>query len=896
MKKTAVLPGYKVVVTGDVTMDWHIVRSEPLKGGASGWDPARWATACCRRGGAALLADLVEKVGDRLKPQTGHSLTLFQTGAPKKEVLSNDPDFHHAYALWASYPEGKRRAWRVADHLGLDPRGTPKEAGWQRVAGDPDKADVVVLDDANLGFRDMSKLWPQVLKKKGRSPWIILKTAQPVAQGPLWEHLLSRHSGKLIVVTTVDDLRRSEVQISQGLSWERTAQDVAWELTHNPKMNGMSRCFAAIVSFNTEGAVAISNQGRDMRPEKTTVRPRAQLFFDPQCLEGMWQQQHPGSMIGYTTCLVAAIVRALLHSPVSPDIERGILKGLAAIRCLHDEGYQMVPADCGRETAFPLERIAGVLEEDGSSFAVVEVQDPVRFLDQQACTDEHSPIEGRWTILQDRYRDNLVRVAKQIVYEGPEKALADVPQGRFGHLLTVDRREIESLRSIHGLMSEYIQKGRQKRPLSIAVFGAPGSGKSFGITQVAKSLSPQEIKVLEFNLSQFGSPEELTAAFHMVRDVALGGHIPLVFWDEFDTNLDGQHLGWLPYFLSPMQDGKFRQGQLTHPIGGALFVFAGGTCERMACFGEGLSPEIHRASKVPDFVSRLKGYVNILGPNRLPGPADDPTTGDPYHVIRRAILLRSLLQLNAPLIMEACGGTKHMNIDKGVLRAFLEVSTFKHGIRSMESIIAMSQLAGKKAYARSCLPAESQLDLHVDGQEFLSLVQTMELEGELLEKLAGLHHNMFCEELREKNYKAGPVTDEKRKVHSSLKPYQRLSDLEKEQNRLAVRDIPAKLACIGYVMIPARSNELPFEFPDDQRDLEKLAELEHERWMRVKQASGWRYEAMTDKARNVHEAMLPWAELPESQKEKDRTLVRAIPKILAGAGYTVVKLQSQVKP
>ncbi len=893
MKNTGEKENYIAIVTGDVTMDWHIVRSEPLKGGTTGWDPARWATACCQRGGAALLADLVEKVAGRLKTTTGHSYSLFQTDAPREPVHSIDPHYHHSYALWTSFSSKGKQVWRVQDHLGVAPRGKTKEAGWQQVAGDPDKADVVVLDDANLGFRDTPRIWPQVLKKKGGSPWIILKTARPVAQGPLWDHLLARHSDKLIVVTTVDDLRRSEVQISQGLSWERTAQDVAWELTHNPRMNGMSRCFAAIVSFNTEGAVVISNQDNDLHAETASVRPKTRLFFDPLCMEGMWQQQYPGSMIGYTTCLVAAIVRDLLQSPVSFDIESGILKGLAAIRCLHDEGYHMVSADCCKETAFPMERIAGVLEEEGSSFAVVEVQDPVRFLDQQACTDNHSPGKGCWTILHDRYRDNLVQVAKQIVYEGPEKALSDVPQGRFGHLLTVDRREIESFRSIHGLMSEYIKKGRQKRPLSIAVFGAPGSGKSFGITQVAKSLSPQEIKVLEFNLSQFGSPEELTAAFHMVRDVALGGHIPLVFWDEFDTNLNGQHLGWLPYFLSPMQDGKFRQGQLTHPIGGAIFVFAGGTCERMACFGEGLSPEIHRASKVPDFVSRLKGYVNILGPNRLPEPTDDPTTGDPHHVIRRAILLRSLLQLNAPLIMEARNGTKHMNIDKGVLRAFLEVSTFKHGIRSMESIIAMSLLAGKKAYARSCLPSESQLDLHVDGQEFLSLVQTMELEGELLERLAEAHHNMFCKELREKKYKAGPVTDEKQKVHSSLKPYQQLSDFEKEQNRLAVRDIPAKLACIGYVMIPARSNELPFEFPEDQRDLEMLAEQEHARWLREKQDSGWRHEVKTDKARKVHEAMLPWAELPESQREKDRALVRAIPKILAGEGYTVVKLKSQ---
>ena len=49
----------------------------------------------------------------------------------------------------------------------------------------------------------------------------------------------------------------------------------------------------------------------------------------------------------------------------------------------------------------------------------------------------------------------------------------------------------------------------------------------------------------------------------------------------------------------------------------------------------------------------------------------------------------------------------------------------------MESILAMSQLAGKNAFERSSLPSESQLDLHVNGLEFLSLVQRIVLTPEI---------------------------------------------------------------------------------------------------------------------------------------------------------------------
>ncbi len=45
----------------------------------------------------------------------------------------------------------------------------------------------------------------------------------------------------------------------------------------------------------------------------------------------------------------------------------------------------------------------------------------------------------------------------------------------------------------------------------------------------------------------------------------------------------------------------------------------------------------------------------------------------------------------------------------------------------------------------------------------------------------------------------------------------------------------------GYIMIPARSNEPPFNFPG--KPLEQLAEAEHKRWMQSKLDEGWKYRA-----------------------------------------------------
>jgi len=863
-----------VVVAGDITMDWNLSRSGQAKRGPAFWNPNASVDINWQRGGAALLADLLDAVSVDLLKEKSISVSIRQAAVPKTsaEVIPSDPKFHHSFAIWAENkyaekpPLDKEKAWRVDEFLGLRRAASPCPA--MKVVDDSNQADIIILDDADLGYRQAEDCWPLAVNMPSKKPhWFVLKMAKPVAQGPLWEHLHRQHAERTVVVTTVNDLRLTEVQISRELSWERTAQDVFWELIHNPCINALSHCAHVIVSFGGAGAILLTRQALGS--------PKCTLFFDPRVIEGAWESGFPGSMIGYTSCLTAGIARQLMLSPGEPDIPQGIQSGLAALRNLHTEGYGEKGKPLAQNPlAFPINRVAASLGQEKPQFAVVEVQDPLRFITQNAEKDNKPLTPGFWTILQDHYQGMLDQVAEQIVRLGPEAALQGVPLGQFGNLLTVDRQEIESFRSIRALVGEYCNQGQQKRPLSIAVFGAPGSGKSFGIIEVANSLLPGQIEVREFNLSQFASTNDLISALHQVRDIGLGGKTPLIFWDEFDTSFSGVSLGWLRYFLAPMQDGRFQEGQISHPIGRSIFVFAGGTAASMAGFGQGLSADEYRAVKGPDFVSRLKGYVNILGPNPVKTGSDGQAK-DPYFIIRRAILLRSILKRNTPDLFEK----DKLNLDSGVLRALLQTRVYRHGVRSIESIIMMSQLAGMKSFERSSLPSEAQLDLHVDGQDFLALVQQIELSGKVLEDLAEAAHEIYREGLEERG----------EQTYAAAVAYNDLSEDLKQQNRQNVHDIPFKLASAGYVMIPARSNEPPFDFPGDA--LERLAEIEHERWMHAKLANGWRYGLQTDKDKKLNQCLLPWNELPEEEKEKDRDLVRGIPKMLARAGYAIVKTQ-----
>src|SRR5664280_1460302 len=206
------------------------------------------------------------------------------------------------------------------------------------------------------------------------------------------------------------------------------------------------------------------------------------------------------------------------------------------------------------------------------------------------------------------------------------------------------------------------------------------------------------------------------------------------------------------------------------------------------------------------------------------------------------------------------------------------------------------------------LPTKAQLDLHVDGQDFSALVQQLQLDDEVLEKLAKAAHKVYCDEQTILGWKYGPKKNEKTKENPSMGEFNQLPEEEKEQNRGQALDIPGKLAFAGCYMVPAVEGEPAFEFPSDV--LEELASREHTRWMRQKTRDGWHYAPETDKARKLHNCLLPWRkgdlvpyagfaeclgdeDLPEVEKEKDRTAVRNIATILKDTGYTIVEARSE---
>jgi hypothetical protein len=163
-----------------------------------------------------------------------------------------------------------------------------------------------------------------------------------------------------------------------------------------------------------------------------------------------------------------------------------------------------------------------------------------------------------------------------------------------------------------------------------------------------------------------------------------------------------------------------------------------------------------------------------------------------------------------------------------------------------------------------------------------------ETDTKMIENLASVAHELFCEYLVAKGYRYGPETSETAKIHSSLVPFDALPKDEKEQNRSIVRDIPRKLAYVGYGLQVNLGDQKAIQFQEEE--IEKLAKREHEYWVKEKLGRGWQHGKITNKADKKHKDLVPWDMLSEEDKEKDRVIIRAIPKILARAGYVMIKI------
>lgn len=130
-----------------------------------------------------------------------------------------------------------------------------------------------------------------------------------------------------------------------------------------------------------------------------------------------------------------------------------------------------------------------------------------------------------------------------------------------------------------------------------------------------------------------------------------------------------------------------------------------------------------------------------------------------------------------------------------------------------------------------------------------------------LDHLAEASHEAY----RQSQLKSG-VTP---KGNPSLLPWKELPEDLKAANRVLADHLEIKrrtLAALGTH--PAAGTPAPDH-------LELLAQMEHNRWCAERRLAGWTFAAMRDNQRRLHPSLVPWDQLTERERQKDREAVRA---------------------
>lgn len=154
-----------------------------------------------------------------------------------------------------------------------------------------------------------------------------------------------------------------------------------------------------------------------------------------------------------------------------------------------------------------------------------------------------------------------------------------------------------------------------------------------------------------------------------------------------------------------------------------------------------------------------------------------------------------------------------------------------------------------------------------------------------VEKLARTIHEVYVLQQKGKGVS--------REANPSMVDWGELPDSLKKSNRQQARDIERKLKAVGCRIVPLTdwSAEL-VEFT--QKEIEIMAEMEHDRWCEERLRSGWSYApGPKDIPKKTSPHLITWEGLSEEIKEYDRNTVREMPAYLARTGYRIFRMKEK---
>ncbi|OKL57994.1 hypothetical protein UA08_06497 [Talaromyces atroroseus] len=730
------------------------------------------------------------------------------------------------------------------------------DPGFQIIKPDDGPADVLLLKDIFASSRDL-----EAYIKEARAEVILYHMSNQsndqatldLARKGLFIKDGVHDPESLVVVVTAEGLRAQGIALSRSLSWEKTCEEFVGKLGSVGSLVHLITCAHLVVLYDCDGAI----YHRGSRGDQPV------LFFDSRSIEGEFAQRNPGSEGMSTDAFLLGLAAKLAeriaggYQDISAAIEDGIKSGLSMNRQLLTSQSQW------RDT-----------------YDNLRCDSIVRFAIPSDDLSRGSNLN--WSIL-DYTTGNLVEVARQIVKKGVKSTSADVPFALFNDLMLVDRQEVEMFRAVSRLLHNYLTVPSLTKPLNVAIFGPKGSGKSFAAMQMSNSLSKLarikgfEIEQFHFDFSRFMKYEDAVAALHLMRQHSLGDKVlPVMFFRGFDTKLSPPlaFREWIPHLLSSILQGQIWCQGLNLLIRRSVFFFESTRFRTLEEFRSNLTDtDSNSYLETEEFLSHFHGFINLLGPDCV----DDH---DELYPVRRAVILRSLLEEKAPKLIEE---KKEVKVDKRVLDGLLITPRFRQGIRSLKAIIEMSSLGNADHFQLFHLPPESQLNLHVDYHAFERCMNGQILPDDIREVLAERLNDVYLQQ-RLKSASSKAEFEEIRDMEWNY-----LDEERRESTRIHADTIPGKLQLVSCFLSKTRPHYRATVVQEFEKDeVELLAEAEHDRWNTERLQKQWRLGPRKPEERQSP-FLVPWSELSEYGRNLDRAMVACYPRILP-PGYAIYRL------
>ena len=158
------------------------------------------------------------------------------------------------------------------------------------------------------------------------------------------------------------------------------------------------------------------------------------------------------------------------------------------------------------------------------------------------------------------------------------------------------------------------------------------------------------------------------------------------------------------------------------------------------------------------------------------------------------------------------------------------------------------------------------------GFEIIRPEEITGIDDILIRKLARAIHSGYLSETRKQGLKDS--------ANRNYISFDDLPDETRYSNMDNAWHIPTKLLSIGYKIRPVEKGLKAVALHLNEVEIETMAIVEHLRWCWDKRLSGWTYGNKNDTVRKTHPSLLPYEDLYEAEKEKDRELVKLIPALL----------------